>query len=204
MYLSKVFINFKKPKNIYQIHQDLWSLFPNQEDQDRSFLFRVEQQVGLGASILLQSELKPIVVNKHTNLLAVRDYPISVQENQKFRFLLVANPIKTIKDEKARLNKKGLVKSNRVPLIKEEEQENWLARKLCSWAKLESLVIRPCHPLYFYKKDEEQKGYGGKIVPVAFEGVFNLQNPDEMIKNLKTGIGPAKAFGCGLLSISKL
>lgn len=205
MYLSKVFIDFRKPKNIYQIHQDLWTLFPNQDDRPRSFLFRVEQQqAGIGATILLQSELAPSLLNEQINLLGMREYSLSVPKNRRLRFLLVANPVKTIKDQHERKNKKGEVKSNRVPLIKEEDQQNWLERKLQSWAQLDSLLVRPCPPLYFYKRDEQNsKGHGGKIVPVAFEGILTVQEPDTFMAQIKQGIGPAKAFGCGLLSVAR-
>ncbi|MDO9169171.1 MAG: type I-E CRISPR-associated protein Cas6/Cse3/CasE [Methylobacter sp.] len=202
MYLSKVFIDFKKPKNIYQIHQDLWTLFPGQDDKARSFLFRVEQQqAGVGASILMQSEIAPSAGNEQVNLLATRELPLTLIKNQRLRFLLVANPVKTIKDQQQRKNQKGVIKSNRVPLIKEEERQSWMERKLQSWAQLDSLIIRPCPPLYFYKKDL-QKGYSGKIVPIAFEGVLTVQEPDKFIEQVKQGIGPAKAFGCGLLSVA--
>jgi len=206
MYLSKLFIDFKRPKNIYQIHQDLWTLFPGQDDKARSFLFRVEQQqAGVGASILMQSEMAPSARNEHVNLLDTREYPLTVIKNQRLRFLLVANPVKTIKDQQERKNKKGVIKSNRVPLIKEEDQQNWIERKLQSLVQLDSLLIRPCSPLYFYKKDEQKrKGYGGKIVPVAFEGVLTVQEPDKFIEQVKQGIGPAKAFGCGLLSLARI
>jgi len=205
MYLSKVFIDFRKPKNIYQIHQDLWLLFPGQDDKPRRFLFRVEQQqAGVGASILMQSETAPSSVNEQIKLLGTREYPLSVPKNQRLRFLLVANPVKTIKDQHERKNSKGVVKSNRVPLIREEEQHNWIERKLQSWAQLDSLLVRPCPPLYFYKRDRQYpKGYGGKIAPVAFEGVLTVQEPDTFIEQIKQGIGPAKAFGCGLLSVAR-
>ncbi len=204
MYLSKVFIDFKKPKNIYQIHQDLWKLFPNQNKQARSFLFRVEQQAGVGATILLQSELAPSPIKEPISLLGVREYPLSLVKNQRLRFLLAANPVKKIKDQIERKNQKGDVKSNRVPLISEEDQQHWLERKLEAWAQLDSLVIRPCQPLYFFKRDEgHSKGHGGKIVPVAFEGVLTIREPNLSIEQIKQGIGPAKAFGCGLLSVAR-
>ncbi len=205
MYLSKVFIDFRKPKTIYQIHQDLWLLFPGQDDKPRRFLFRVEQQqAGVGASILMQSEMAPSSVNEQIKLLGTREYPLSVPKNQRLRFLLVANPVKTIKDQQERKNSKGVIKSNRVPLIKEEDQKNWIERKLQTWAQLDSLLVRPCPPLYFYKRDGQRpKGHGGKIVPVAFEGVLTVQEPDMFMEQIKQGIGPAKAFGCGLLSVAR-
>lgn len=206
MYLSKVVIDFRKPKSIYQIHQDLWTLFPNQDGKARSFLFRVEQQqAGVGATILMQSQIAPSIESEYIKLLGQREYSLPIHRHQRLRFLLVANPIKTIKDQRERQNKKGIIKSNRVPLTKEEDQQNWLKRKLQPCAQLDSLLIRPCPPLYFYKKGgENAKGYGGKIVPVAFEGVLIVQETDMFINQVKQGVGPAKAFGCGLLSIARI
>lgn len=206
MYLSRLFIDFKKPKNIYQIHQDLWTLFPDQDDKTRNFLFRVEQQqAGVGATILMQSEIAPSAGNEDINLSNMREYPLTVVKNQQLRFLLIANPIKTIKDQQERKNKKGVIKSNRVPLIKEEDQQNWIERKLQASVQLDSLLIRPCSPLYFYKNNKQtSKGYGGKIVPIAFEGILTVKEPDEFIEQIKQGIGPAKAFGCGLLSLARI
>ena len=110
MYLSRLFIDFKKPKNIYQIHQDLWTLFPDQDDKARNFLFRVEQQqAGVGATILMQSEIAPSAGNEAINLSNMREYPLTVVKNQQLRFLLIANPIKTIKDQQERKNKKGVI-----------------------------------------------------------------------------------------------
>jgi len=77
--------------------------------------------------------------------------------------------------------------------------------QLQSSVQLDSLLIRPCPPLYFYKNNKQtSKSYGGKIVPIAFEGVLTVQEPDEFIEQVKQGIGPAKAFGCGLLSLARI
>jgi CRISPR system Cascade subunit CasE len=196
MYLSKVFIAFQKPKNIYQIHQDLWATL---DHQPQRFLYRIEQQrAGYGAEILLQSTEEPKTTELAT-IMATRDYSPKLFENQQLRFLLIANPVKTVKDDRQRQNSKGEIKSCRVSLLKEEEQQAWLARKLVGLAMLDSLIIRPCEPLYFYKKGIS----GGKIIPVAFEGILTVQNPDNLQKIMLKGIGAAKAFGCGLLSIAK-
>jgi CRISPR system Cascade subunit CasE len=117
--------------------------------------------------------------------------------------MLVANPVKTCKDQdenqNPRLNKKGEVKTCRIPLLKEEQQREWLQRKLLGAATLQALTLRPNLPLYFRKKGETP----GKIVTVTFEGVLLVNEPNQMQSLMVTGIGPAKGFGCGLLSVAR-
>jgi CRISPR system Cascade subunit CasE len=38
---------------------------------------------------------------------------------------------------------------------------------------------------------------------VCFEGVIEVTEPDLMCRTVSAGIGPAKAFGFGLLSLAK-
>lgn len=42
------------------------------------------------------------------------------------------------------------------------------------------------------------------VVTVTFEGVLNVIDPDRLVMLLENGIGPAKAFGCGLLLVRRL
>ena len=60
MYLSKCVINTARPVNPYQLHRELWKLFPDRPNDKRDFLFRVEN---LGRKepqrILLQSKERP-------------------------------------------------------------------------------------------------------------------------------------------------
>ncbi len=44
MYLSKVIIARAWSRDLYQLHQGLWHLFPNRPDAARDFLFHVEKR----------------------------------------------------------------------------------------------------------------------------------------------------------------
>jgi CRISPR system Cascade subunit CasE len=48
-------------------------------------------------------------------------FELSLKPSDCLRFLLAANPVKTITDADGRTNAKGEVKKCRVPLIREEE-----------------------------------------------------------------------------------
>ncbi len=201
MYLSKIAIPWSKSQNPYHWHDCLWQLFPHQPDAKRDFLFRVEHlAIGQGAQILMQSQREPNSVQTGAKLLAKRDYPLTLKNGQALRFILVANPVKTAKDqEQKRLNKKGEIRSCRVPLFKEEQQREWLERKFIGAAKLETITMRPNLPLYFRKKDHPP----GKIFPVTFEGILIVDQSTQLKEMIVNGIGPAKGFGCGLLSVAR-
>ncbi len=200
MYLSRIFVSWPKSKNVYTLHQSLWQLFPDRPNEKRDFLFRVEQEkTGVGASVLMQSQQEPAADIESVELKAKRDYSLNLQKGQRLRFLLKANPVKTIKDEKGRKNSKGEIKKCRVPLIKEEEQLQWLARRIEGVATLEEVQISPCLPLYFRKH-----GQAGKVVPLKFEGVMSVMDSAALSALLENGMGPAKALGCGMLSLASV
>ena len=73
----------------------------------------------------------------------------------------------------------------------------WLYRKLHNAATILAAVIDAQRPLYF-RKD----GKAGKIVIVTFDGLLRVLDPVLLWLQMQHGIGPAKSFGCGLLSVS--
>ncbi len=200
MYLSKVLITGSLSRNPYEIHQTLWSLFSEDREAERDFLFRVEQSDRNRADILMQSVRKPVSTRRETVVIASRCYDLHLNAGQLLRFLLVANPIKTIEDETGRKNSRGEIKKCRVPLIKEDEQRAWLHRKFASCASIQALSIDPKLPLYFRKTREDR---AGKIKPVVFQGFLAVEMPEVFHELIRAGIGPAKAFGCGLLSVAR-
>jgi len=202
MYLSKVFISWQKARNPYVIHRELWELFPNRPDSNRDFLFRVEkQQKGFGTDILMQSMQKPTRTDTTCHINANREYNLSLKKGQRLRFRLRANTTKKINDQKGRTDKKGEIKKCRVPLIREEEQKDWLERKLANICSLDALIIHREVPLYFRKHKEQSSG---KILAVLFDGILEVEYPGAFVDMVKLGIGPAKAFGCGLMSLARI
>ncbi|MGZ5051642.1 MAG: type I-E CRISPR-associated protein Cas6/Cse3/CasE [Methylobacter sp.] len=205
MYLSKIHIPWHQAQNPYQLHQALWRLFPGFEDAEREFLFRVEQQQkGVGAQVLLQSAVQPQSSEHSPVVLAQREYVLNIQNGSRLRFRLRANPIKAIKDgSKGCIEKKGktFTKTVRVPLLHEDQQQAWLERKLQTCARLETLIVQPEPVLYFRKAKE---GRSGKIQTVLFDGVLTITDADTFASQIGKGIGPAKAFGCGLLSVARI
>lgn len=201
MFLSKIEIHGKLVRNPYLIHKALWGLFDNSPDQKRDYLFRVEKRQFSSAAVLLQSDREPMHWgNDAIILIASKLFSPVFTIDVHLRFYAVCNPVKTISDESGRKNAKGEVKKCRVPLIREDEQINWFTNKLKDGAKIENIEAQKLPPLYFRKAKEARSG---KIQPVAFRGVIKVVNPDALFNIFRSGIGPAKAFGCGLLSLAK-
>lgn len=194
MYLSKVQLDWKHSRNPYDWHRALWRLFPDQTQETRSFLFRVEQlRPGQGASILLQSPTAPSPYDSEVRVVAEpkRVDLSAVTEGTPLRFRLTANVIKTIRDTKDPEH------AMRVPLVREEQQLEWLKRKLSGSADVDSGIMTPDPPLFF-----KRRGQPGKLVTVTFDGRLRVVEPGTFKQLIESGIGAAKSFGCGMLSVA--
>ncbi|HHX8047630.1 TPA: type I-E CRISPR-associated protein Cas6/Cse3/CasE, partial [Escherichia coli] len=176
MYLSKVIIARAWSRDLYQLHQGLWHLFPNRPDAARDFLFHVEKRnTPEGCHVLLQSAQMPVSTAVAT-VIKTKQVEFQLQVGVPLYFRLRANPIKTILDNQKRLDSKGNIKRCRVPLIKEAEQIAWLQRKLGNAARVEDVHPISERPQYF-----SGDGKSGKIQTVCFEGVITINNAPALI-----------------------
>lgn len=210
MFLSRVEVFWGSAKNPYNLHRAIWKLFPeleresrtNAEESRQGFLFRVEQsEPGCPATVILQSRCEPQKVAEHARVIASRVFNPQPSQGQRLAFVMAANPVKTINDEAGRLNRKGEPKKCRVPLIKEEQQIQWLHDRLKGIANPEAVYVRKLPPIFFYKQKEKRDG---KLIPILFEGILRVDEPDVLVKVLEDGIGPAKSFGCGLMLVRRV
>jgi CRISPR system Cascade subunit CasE len=212
MFISRIEIAWTRARNPYDLHRVVWMLFPEieqetrrQHEQDRQgFLFRIENyRAGSPVRLLAQSRVAPQPAPS-VALLGIREFDPQPQMGQRLAFVLTANPVKTIKDTEAeskpgkRPDKHGNFKC-RVPLIKEEDQHAWLLGKLTGAAEILAASILPHQPLYFRKGNR-----GGKLMTVTFEGILQVSDPENLVRLLHNGIGPAKAFGCGLMLVRRV
>ncbi|MDV7211733.1 type I-E CRISPR-associated protein Cas6/Cse3/CasE [Azotobacter beijerinckii] len=104
----------------------------------------------------------------------------------RYRFRLQANPT---------VSRQG----KRYGLAGETEQLAWLDRQGGRHGfSIEAALVTASDVLI------GRKGNGRISVQRAcFEGVLRVQNPEAFGHALAAGIGPAKAFGCGLLSVAR-
>ena len=207
MFLSRVEIPWEFARNSYDLHRQLWRLFPGEEKETRKngeemrqgFLFRIEEnQTGRPARLLVQSRRAP-EAESGLVLIGTREIQPQPAAGQRLAFLLTANPVKTITDAQRDAKQGKKSEKCRVPLIKEEDQREWIARKFAGAGEVEAVNVLPHAPIYFRKGNR-----GGKLVSVTFEGVLRVSDPVRMAALLNNGIGHAKAFGCGLLLVRRI
>ncbi len=204
MFISRVEMPWDEVRNPYNLHRLIWRLFPGQEREPVSsdnsrrfgFLYRMEQwSTGRPARALVQSIQAPQSASGLA-VLGIRAFDPQPVAGQALAFVLTANPIKSVVDEHIDA-KPGKTSSHvRVPLLKEDEQRAWLRRKLAGAAELaEFTVIR--HPPSYFRKGNR----AGKLVTVSYEGALRVTDAEALRQLLMQGVGPAKAFGCGLLLV---
>jgi len=182
--------------DVYALHSAILRAFPNREAGGPGrVLYRVEPVFSLDPScveILVQSEKKPAV--EEWAVLPLYD-PVEgpkklekdkmITSGQTLFFRLRANP--TVKKQ-----------GKRYPIVGEENLRKWLERKFEAGGCLliEARVIPEG------KARSKQKQI--LLNSVLFEGILSVKNEEAAMKMIEKGIGPAKGFGFGLLSVARV
>lgn len=112
----------------------------------------------------------------------------SVQEGSTYSFKLVANPVKEMNNKK-------------VGLYSVEEQVTWLVRKAGANGftfSTSNLKVPLTAKVTFVRNQGEPKVVINKVM---YEGILTVTDRDRFIGALTQGIGRAKAYGCGLMTI---
>jgi CRISPR system Cascade subunit CasE len=216
LYLSRLLLNprsrqvQRETADPYNLHRTVMHAFPAKREH-AGVLHRLEVHPRSGAIMLLvQSQAKPDwdYLTEKEYLLpddpisdlenpAVKEFNFSPRIGQTLQFRLVANP--TVK--KVRRDDKGERKnSNRVPLVHEARQEEWLTKQAAANGfRLLDLTISQPNKQTGWQKDN---GRSLTLYTVQFDGRLQITDAAKFQQALRTGIGPAKAFGCGLLSLA--
>jgi len=206
MYLSRLLLNpqhrqvQRELADRYQLHRTLMRAFPETLPPDERVLHRVEVNPHSGQiAILVQSQShpdwSPLTDKPHYLVMtpAVKSLNLALNEGQELHFRLRANP--TIKTRSNRHPQK----KTRVPLVHEEKQMAWLVRK---GEQNGFEIIQQC---VSYPETYHSRKNGGnpiQLFTIRFDGVLRLSDAEAFATAIAMGIGPAKAFGCGLLSIA--
>lgn len=149
-------------------------------------------------------------------LAALPDEPrplqVSLRLGDRFRFRLTANPTKKtgtiLKSERLAMQERGTKDperhGRRVP-VRPEAYDEWLV------ARSEAHGFRLVEPLedtlhtetgYVYVNKSHDSGKGQRLRSVSYDGLLEIVHVERFRSALLSGIGPAKAFGFGLLSIA--
>ncbi|MCY4112652.1 MAG: type I-E CRISPR-associated protein Cas6/Cse3/CasE [Chloroflexi bacterium] len=208
--------------DVYQMHRTIMSAFPQVEEPGQArtrlaVLYRVDADRRTGRVVLLvQSKLKPDwdclpagyladgvgeLSNPATKSVAAAW--AALRAGQTLRFRLRANPTKKIDTKSGPDGRRR--HGRRVDLRTEAQQIDWLARR----AERAGFGLLPVLsdsdvPAVRVGAGEKLLGKGRRLtlVGVRFEGLLQIEDLDRFRRALEEGIGPGKAFGCGLMSVA--
>jgi CRISPR system Cascade subunit CasE len=182
--------------DVYSLHMAIMSGFAAYTDKPR-VLFRVEPEVFDDlVCILIQSEVEP-----SWGLLADRNDGLKEAKTKKF-----SPAFRSGDDLRFRLRANAIVTRNgkRYGLIRDEALEAWL-RKKGERLGVEFRSMSVTDEGYIVgNKEREDSHHRLNLKMARFEGYLHVTDADKLVKTLVEGIGPAKAFGCGLLSLARV
>jgi len=228
MYLSCLMLNPRSKRaqqelaNAYELHRSVYKAFPPVLPPEERVLFRVDEHPQNGLPMLLvQSRAEPDWREANASagyLLSparCKSVDLGLQAGQVYAFRLRANPVvKKATHEREPEAHPGYVAAARerrsrgepepgrngirLGLVREEEQRAWLERQAArhGFALLQVTVI----------PEGLQRAWppGGRPIShlsVRYDGLLRVLDAAGLEAALREGIGPAKGFGFGLLSL---
>ena len=204
-------------RNAYAEHQWLWRFLPAASGTARNFVFRRRDADGLPRFYVV-SEREPTSPTPHWQVQS-RPYAPSLSAGDLLAFELRANPVVTVKTAQGKAARHDVVMQAKTLLLKAQQLAHWadwatpdrppmqaLVQQRCSaWllARAERLGIRLDSDALSADGYEQHRGKRGELrfSTVDFSGRLTVADPIALRSALMSGVGHAKAFGCGLLLI---
>lgn len=170
-------------------------------------LWRTDR-VGASTYLLIQSPMKPDLhhivdqfgrpdAGQVGETIDYESFLSSVHNGQVWRFRLRANPVRSVPSGEP--NVRGKVCHH----ITAEQQLGWLLDR-CEGLGF-SLTGADGPTVQIVQRDKrvfDRKGSKVTISMVTFEGLLTVDDRDRFIEALRNGIGRAKSYGCGMITIA--
>ncbi len=219
-------------RNVYHVHQRLCMAFPSNarnrydphfvkpyqpqdfahsqlhvvRDADARFLFRIDPLPGGRVMIVVQSAVRPdwdYAFHNAQCLLAaqpnVQAFDPNFRQDEVLRFCLVANATRKI-DTKS--GPGGQRRNGRRVPVQQAHLQQWLTSR----AGRHGFAIVPrslaVEPGYVYVT-KPATGTKCRLYSARYKGLLRVVDPGRLRETLLRGLGPAKAFGFGLLSVKR-
>lgn len=204
-------------QDTYREHQVLWQLFDTDPDAARDFLYRQVIEQGRIKYYVL-SERMPVDRSGMWVVDTPKPYDPKLVEGQRLFFTLRANPVVTVAaaegkklrhdvvmNAKKRMSFDALSPVDRPPLqqLVQDSCVPWLQAR----AESNGFSIEPEFvTVDGYQQHEsfaKQQKRPVRYSTVDFQGILTVTDPEQFRTALFSGIGKAKAFGCGLMLIRR-
>jgi CRISPR system Cascade subunit CasE len=139
-----------------------------------------------------------------------------VQRGREFAFRLRANPTSATRrpDNPSVAQKEKLAaprpRGVRVPHRTAAHQLNWLLSRVAGWGfeipvldEVPAVQLSSRSRLDFSRTSAGQRRSGRVVIQTAtFDGLLRITDPDRARESLLAGVGSARAYGCGLLTLA--
>lgn len=222
MYISRIYPDtdrrvpqrtVEKLADKYGVHKLVWRFFGDDPDRDRDFIYRRDERSGLPLFYTV-SERKPRA-NGELWKVDVKDYDPALAAGDTLEFLVRVNPVikrrtddgkqvrhDVVMDAKTQLREEGTEVPPQQELV-QEECSQWLQKR----GDIYGFKANPDHlRAHSYRQHQFKKHRDGRTIHLSsadIEGLLTVENPETFQEMLFEGIGPAKAFGFGLMLVRR-
>lgn len=224
MYISRLYINTARTGaqrlvgSPYRMHAAVEAAFPpgaNRATEQGRILWRLDALASDRQALALyvvspeRPDLTHIVEQAGwpgTTGWETRDYTPLIERigpGQHWNFRLKANPTRKVAEDKGRVPREGVVGSIQGHATP-EQQLGWLADR--GAANGFSLASAPGSPTAVVTQSRKERFRRGKsevtLSTAVFDGVLRVEDAGLFRRALCHGIGRAKGFGCGLITVA--
>jgi CRISPR system Cascade subunit CasE len=203
LYLSQIVLDPRSPlvrailANPYELHRTLLKAFPEHLPESERVLYRLEAySQNLDLLVLVQSQTLPDWVYLETGGLVlqasrVKRFAPKFHVGQVLTFRLLANPTKRLKQN-----------GKRIGLDEERDQLQWLERK-ANYGGFDLVkAVAQQQGMISGVKFLESQEYTLRHYGVLYRGELMINDIEIFIQTIQYGIGSAKGFGFGMLSVA--
>lgn len=222
MYLSRIELREDAARNpefwsglssVRDAHRMVWNWFTDREDRERDFLFRIEGD-GASTRVYTLSERVPVDPRGLWSIESKAFAP-NLRMGTRLAFALRVNPTLRKSNGVGKGKRHDVVMDARFQartrgqsLTREELVQESCVAWMATRAERLGFEIDSEHVrAEGYRPVRLPRGSGrddATITIVDLKGVLTVTDPDRFVAGVCQGIGPAKAFGCGLILIRRI
>lgn len=202
-------IALASPQNI---HAAVESSFPPSQEKEKRNLWRIDKFKN-ELYLLVLSSKKPDFSHiieqfgwpEAEQKWETKDYSVlmdQVKAGQRWQFRLRANPVHSIKQKSDIQTQESTKRGKIYAHVTVQQQEQWLVDR----AAKHGFILRE-GSFCVMQREVKKFNRNGKQVTlstVTFEGILEVEDACLFLRALTNGIGRAKAYGCGLMTIAKV
>lgn len=206
--------------DLQHMHRTVMSGFPDITEDipartHHSVLWRLDPSHA-GYTLYVQSRTYPDWAHLNDHLARpaeVRDLSgalDAVQPGRTLAFRVQANPVKRLRLQDQRdPSRQGGRRDNRYPILSQGDQISWLINQGSRHGFIipagsdgrPDVAVTPS-PRHTGRQNGDRGSHKLTVDSVRFDGHLVVTDADALAEALTHGIGPAKAYGCGLLTLA--